>query len=214
MVKRAAGSFLIKPNPGAHAASKGFPLGYILRDLLHFTKTLDETKKLLNHNEVLVDGKRRKDLHFQAGLFDVVSIPKINGHYRLLLDQKGRIRLQEISAAESTIKICKVIGKTILPKKKVQYHLHDGKNLLTDTKAKVGDSLVLALPKLEIKEVLELKPGAIVFFTQGKHAGDLGKLKEIRNSEAVYLKGKEEISTAKEYLVVVGMEKTVIEIKN
>lgn len=214
IIDRQSRTFTIRPKAGAHALSEWMALGTIIRDELKLASTLAETRKVLTNNEILVDGKRRKEYRFIVGLFDVIKIPVTKQAYRLLLDNKGRIIIIPINETESNFKICKVTGKTALSGSKVQVNLHDGKNLITDTKVKTGDSLVITLPDYKIKEVLPLTIGASVFLTKGKHNGDLGKFKEIKGKEAIYIKDGEEVQTARSYLFVVGKEKPLIEIKN
>lgn len=214
IIDRQSNKFIIRPKPGTHALSEGMALGTIIRDELKLASTLAETKKVLVNNEILIDGKRRKEYRFIVGLFDVIKIPAAKQNYRILLDCKGRITIIPINESESHFKICKVIGKTALPGSKVQVNLHDGKNILTETKVKTGDSLIVTLPDYKIKEVLPLTAGASVFLTKGKHNGDLGKFKEIKGKEAVYIKNGEEVKTARSYLFVVGKDKPMIEIKN
>ncbi len=214
IINRKQNKFIVRPYPGAHSFEFGLPLGIILRDVLKFAASMSEVKKILNNEEVLVDGKKRKDHHFIVGLFDVLSFPKQKLHYRVLLDKKGRIIIVEIQESESKIKPCKVVGKTMLPKGKIQFNLHDGKNIISDQKANVGDSLILSLPSLKVEQVLVLQPGAIVFLQKGKHNGDVGALKEINGKEALYEKEGATIETAKNYLFVIGDKKQIIEIKN
>jgi small subunit ribosomal protein S4e len=214
VLDRQVRTFTIRPKAGAHALSEGISLGTIVRDQLKLASSLPETKKVLANNEILVDGKRRTEYRFMVGLFDVIKVPAIKHSYRIILDQKGRILLAQIPEAESNIKVCKVVGKSILPGKKLQINLHDGKNVLSDVKVNVGESVVVSLPDFKIKEVLHLTPGASVFLTQGKHHGDLGKFKEIKGNEAVYIKDDQPVQTAKKYLFVVGKDKPAIEIKN
>lgn len=210
IINRKENKFTIRPNPGAHSLANGLPLGLILRDKLKLASTTGEIKKILNNQEILVDGKRRKNHRLIVGLFDVVSIPLISKNYRLLVDTKGRLVLIEISAEESKIKISKAVGKTVLRGGKIQFNLHDGKNILTDKKAKVGDSFILSLPKLEIKKILPFKEGAHVFLIKGKHAGDAGILKTVKGVEATYSARDTNIDTAKEYFFVVGESKAEI----
>lgn len=213
MLNRKENKYTIRPKAGAHALNQGLSLGSILRDELKLASTLVETRKLLSNNEIFVDGKRRKEYRFIVGLFDVLKIPAQKLAYRFGIDEKGRPNMYSITAAESEMKICKVTGKTALGKNKIQLNLHDGKNIISAETVKVGDSVVISLPSLEIKEVLPLKPGAVVFLTQGKHRGDIGIFKEFKSEEAVYTKDKEEVNTAKKYLFVVGKDKKpVIEI--
>lgn len=203
-VDRKANTFIVRPNPGAHSLENGLPLGVLLRDNLAVASTMGEVKKLLNNKEVLVDGKRRKDHSFMVGLFDVLSVPELKKYYRLTLDRKGRLQLVEISAHESSLKLGKVVGKTVVKNGKMQFNLHDGRNVLADVKANVGDTFVVTLPQASIKKVLPLKKGAKVFLTKGKHAGNIGLLKEIKGDEATYSVDNIDIETAKGYLFVVG----------
>lgn len=203
-------TFILRPNPGAHCLEQGMPLGLIIRDLLHLTKTMAEAKKIIHSKEILVDGVRRLDHRFIVGLFDVLTISPLKKNYRMLLDAKGRLVVNEISAAESAIKLCKVVGKSVLPGGQIQYHLHDGKNLVIKGQAHIGDTFVLSLPAFQMKEILSLKPGATVFLIKGRHSGDTGILKSIKGSEAMYTASEQEIDTLKEYLFVVGSGKPMI----
>ncbi len=211
-VDRKANIFIVRPNPGAHSLENGLPLGVLLRDNLALASTMGEAKKLLNNKEVLVDGKRRKDHSFMVGLFDVLAVPELNKQYRLVMDRKGRLVLSEISAQEGMVKLSKVVGKTMMKGKKIQFNLHDGRNILSNDTANVGDTLVLALPQASVKKVLSLKKGAMVFLTKGKHAGGTGVLKEIKGNEATYSAEGEDVETAKEYLFVVGDKDTEIKL--
>ena len=142
----------ITANPGAHALDSGLPLGILLRDNLGLASTMGEVKKLLNNKEVLVDGKRRRDHGFLVGLFDVLSIPESKKYYRMVLDKKGRLALKEISAQESSVKLEKVVGKTMLSSGKIQFNLHDGRNMVSTTAANVGDSFLVMLPEAKLKK--------------------------------------------------------------
>lgn len=203
--------FTIKPSPGAHAKEMGLPLGIILRDILKLATTVSEAKKILNNKQVLVDGCRKKDHRLNVGLFDVLTITELGKHYRMYLDAKGFLGLKEVNVKESTLKVSKVVGKTILPKGKVQYHLYDGKNIISTEKIKVGDSVVLDLP-LTIKKVLPLKAGMLVFLTKGKHCGDVGVLKHIKGDQAVYTVDGKDVETAKAYLFVVGEKESAMQL--
>ncbi len=209
-MNRKGSTFIAKPHPGPHAQHLALPLVMVVRDMLHYAATAAETKKLLHHQELFVDGLRRHDIHFPVGLFDVISWKEINTYYRLVLDTKGRICCRKITVEEAGIKPCQILGKKILPGGKVQYQFHDGKTIISARQARVGDSMVLALPSLEVKEVLPLKKGAAVFLTQGKHSGEIGIVQEIKGKEATFSLHQKEIGTVKKYLFVVGDTKPVI----
>ena len=210
-INRQENTFVIRPTASGHQLGSGLPLGVILRDFLKLVNTTSEVKKLLNRSAVLVDGTRVKDYRQQVGMFDLLRVEKINKTYRVVFDQKGRINLREVEA-NSTLKPRKIIGKTLLPGGKVQYNLYDGRNLIADLKAQVGDSLLMDVAKGEVKEVLPLAKGAAVFLIHGKHSGSVGTLKEVKGKEAVYIQEGKEVGTLKEYLFVVGKHKPMIEV--
>lgn len=211
-INRKKNKFITRPNPGAHIFEQGLPLGIIVRDMLKLASTMGEVKKVLANNVVLVDGRRRIDHRYVVGLFDTLVIPKLNLYYRMLLSKKGQLIVIAIESNESNIKVCKIIGKKMVTKGRVQLNLHDGKNVLAKIEAKVGDSLVLSLPKLEIKTVLPLKLGSTVFLSKGKHIGDVGTLKDVKGKEARYTAQGKEVETAKSYLFVIGGKEPVIKI--
>src|SRR3989338_998866 len=203
-VPRKTNVFTLRPSPGAHSLSYGMPLGLLLRDELKLASTMGEARKIVNNKEVLVDGVARTDHRFIVGLFDVLSVPKFKKQYRMLLDKKGRLTLREINAKEAALKLARVVGKTALKGGKIQFNLHDGRNLVSDAKAKVGDTFVISLPAVSVTKILPVKKGSKVFLIKGKHAGDVGVLKEIKGMEATYTVDGADIDTAKDYLFVVG----------
>lgn len=211
-INRKETKFSLRPKPGPHPMDLSLPLGIVLRDFLKYAQSVSEAKKILNNNQVLVDGKRRTDYRLPVGLFDVLSFPGIKKDYRMLLDRKGRLGLKEIDAKESNFKPCKITGKTVLPKNQLQLNLSDGRNILTDKKCNVGDTVIITLPDQKIKEIFELKKDAFVFLIKGKHAGDSGLLQEVKNKRAVYQKDKQDIETLKKYLFALGDKKPVIDI--
>ena len=196
--------FTIRPNPGAHSLEYGLPLGLLLRDELKIASTTSEVRKIVNSKEVLVDGVARTDHRFMVGLFDVLSVPKLKKQYRMLLDKKGRLTLREINTKEAALKLVKVVGKNALKGGKIQFNLHDGRNIVSDAKAKVGDTFVISLPVVSVTKILSVKKGSKVFLIKGKHAGDVGVLKEIKGMEATYTVDGADVDTAKDYLFVVG----------
>ncbi len=204
ILDRKANIFTVHPTSSGHPLQMSLPLGIIIRDVLRLTNTMKETQKLLNSTEVLVDHRRRKDYHLAVGLFDVLRIPALKKAYRVTLDRKGRVIVKEINGADQELKPCKVTGKSLLRAGKIQYHLHDGKNIITEKTAKVGDTLLMALPQFQIKEVLQFKPGMLVFFTSGKHSGDVGELKQVKGNTVTYTSKGNDIETAKAYAFVLG----------
>ncbi|MEK6939870.1 MAG: 30S ribosomal protein S4e [Nanoarchaeota archaeon] len=203
-VPRKTKVFTLRPSPGAHSLEFGMPLGLLLRDELKLASTMSEARKIVNSKEVLVDGLARNDHRFMVGLFDVLSVPKLKKQYRMLLDKKGRLRLAEINAKEASVKLAKIVGKTALKGGKIQFNLHDGRNIVSDAKAQVGDTFLVHVPDAKVAKIFPAKKGSKVFLIKGKHAGDVGVLKEIKGVEATYTVDGADVDTAKEYLFVVG----------
>lgn len=212
-IKRKGIKFVMRPRPGPHPISNSFPLGLLLRDLLKFAKTTRELRYILNKKIVLVDGLQRKDKNFPVGLFDVITFPDTDESYRVIFNKKGKIEL--IKDKINNIKLCKIIGKKKI-KGKIQVNLNDGKNILVvEDKYKVGDSLLISIPKFEIKDHIKLEQGNLVCLIGGKHIGDLGKIEGVKEDKVIY-KNEEGIliETLKQYAFPIGKDKPLIKIKH
>ena len=193
----------MRPNPGAHKFELGMPLGVVLRDHIKLASTMSEVEKMLNNNEILVDGKRKNDRREIVGLFDIIAVPLLKKYFTIEMDVKGRLILSEVDEKNANIKICKVTGKKVLKGKKVQLNLYDGKNILTDKDVKVGDSVIFNVEKRQIEKILPLKEGAEILLTKGKHAGSTGKLESLKGDTAIYVNNEgEKIETTKKYLYI------------
>jgi len=179
---RKTSTFILRPHPGSHSMDMGLPIGVVLRDVLKVTTTLAEAQKLLNNNVILVDGRRVKDRRHMYGLYDILQLgDKI---YRMELDAKGRLIVKEAQA--STVKIAEVVGKTAVKGGKIQFRLFDGKTVLSDVKASIGDSVKYNIESRKIESVLPCKEGASMFLLRGKHAGDNGTLTKIEGNTVYY----------------------------
>jgi len=170
------------PRKGTAYVVKGsertMPLLTIIRDLLGVVKTKKEAKNLMNASEIFVDSMPRKEVAYAVNLFSVVSLPKIKKFYRLELN-KDKLAIVEIKEKESEIKPCKIIGKKTLKGNKQQINLIDGRNVLSNEKMKVNDSVLINLRENKIVKYLPLEKGAAVIIIGGKNIGSAGKISEI-----------------------------------
>jgi len=209
-IKRRGLIFILRPNPGPHPIKLGLPLNSILRDMLGIAKNSREVKKILHDTEVLVDSIRRKELKFPVGIMDVIELKKSNEYFRVILE-KGKIKLISIDKKEAGIKPCRIIGKSKV-KGKTQLNLYDGKNILIEKdEYKVGDTIVIGLPKQDIKEHIKLEKGCFICLIGGKHSGDIGKIEDITSNKITYKSEKGEvIETLKKYVFVIGKDKPVV----
>lgn len=206
--------WIAKVNPGAHSADEGMPLVLVIREVLRYANTAREARQILNNKAVLVDGIRRKDLKFNVGLMDIISMPELKESYRISLDERRRLNLVKIDEKEAGLKLCRINGKGMF-RGKIELRLSDGRTILISGKSeyKVGDSLVIEIPKQKIAEHLKLENGSYVMLTDGKRIGSTGNIEEIKGSLVKIKSGKEEFDTLKKYCFVAGKQKPVLTIR-
>jgi small subunit ribosomal protein S4e len=195
--------------PGPHPAKHAIPLGVLVRDVLKIAPTLREVRSIITGRMLEVDGTVRTDEKFPVGLMDVVSFPKGNKHFRMMVDGKGRLIPHEIGKEQAAVKILRVVRKHTVPGGKLSITFHDGRNMLADNHIRVGDSVIVTLPKVALKTHLKRDKGSRCLVMEGKHAGSVVKLKEIierkggKPSEALVQDKSEEFITVAKYLFVV-----------
>lgn len=202
--------YIARPLPGTHRLLDSITLNTLLKDVINHATTTKEVKNILNENKILVDGIVRKDYRFPIGLMDIISIPNFNEYY-IVLYRNGKLSAVPISKSDSDSKTCKIIGKKILKKGRLQLNLYDGKNISVDKNIyHVGDSIVLS--NKTIKKHLKLEKGALVYLTEGKHQGTVGTLQELQHfhglaKDRVILNvNSKKIVTRKDYTFVIDKE--------
>jgi len=212
-IARKAHKWVVTSRPGPHKTC--MPLAIILRDVLKLGDNIKEVKHMLNDGQVLVDGVVRRDHRFPVGIFDVISIPAVKKHYRMLFDSKGRFTL--IPIKDPNLKLCRVNDKTVVRGGKIQLNLHDGSNVIATNECRPGDSIVLELPQRKIKQHLERKPGNLAIIIGGRHLGEVGTIKELRllrssQPNMVAMESDKEFEVIEDYVCVVGVKKPAIEL--
>ena len=226
-IARKEATFITRPNPGSQSLDMTLPLSEIMR-----TAGLAETSKeinfILRKNPVLVNGKRRWDRRFGVGFMDIVSVPDIKKHFMLTFDRKGRLVTLPIEEKNATTKLTQVrststvhlfhakkgakagTGKSASKSHKLQLHLVDGRNMLTDKPVAAGTTVVVDFAKNAITATHPVEPKAHVVLTAGKHRGTQGVIESIEG-DFVTVKTKDAtISTKKSYAFVLGELATVV----
>src|SRR3989344_4379134 len=207
-IARKGPDWVVKPIPGKHKILESISLLALLRDRLHLAENSRQAKKLLINGEVLIDGLKPKKLGMPVGLMDVVSLPTLHKNYRVVI-AKGVLNLREISEEHAKTKYCRINGKKISKKGKVQLNLHDSRSVLIEKEEDrfaTGDTLLIAIPKQAIKGFLKMEKGAKCLVFKGKHAGATGELDEVLEragsmaSNARINVGGESVTTLKDYL--------------
>lgn len=205
--------FILRPDSGPHNLKNSISLNFLLIELLKIAKIKKETTYILHNKEVLVDGKRRKNISFPVGLFDTVCFKDTKKNYRIVIDNKGKFKIIEIDEKEASLKLCKIIGKNLV-KGKVQLNLFDGRSLLVEKgDYSVGDTVIIDPAKKELKDQMKLEKGNTILLIGGKHVGGLGTVEDVVGNKIIYkIKSNEVHETSKKYAFVVGKDKPKIKI--
>ena len=216
-VKRKSSQFILSPRPGPYSKSKCYPLGIVLRDVLHLSSTSNETKQILNSGQIKVDGIIRRDIRFGVGIMDVIEIPSSGKAYRLI--PKGSELLVPVETKENNLKLLKITSKTSVKGGKIQFGFHDGKSLITEnTDMKVGDVCLVTLPDLKINKHINFDVGCFVLVVQGENAGKIGRVEEIKNGmfslpkRVVLTFDEKTVELPVELIMPVGLDKPLLEV--
>jgi len=207
-IQRKAHKWAVKASPGPHSGLKSIPLLLVIRDVMKLANSSKEAKKILHDGNILVDGVIRRDYKFPAGVFDVITIPKVDLSYRVFLDAKQRLSLRKISDPE--VKLCKITDKTIVRGGNTQLNLHDGSNIVSDEFSyHTSDSVILSLPERKVVKHLTYKPGSLALVIGGAHSGELATIEDIRKTRGAMpnmtsLQSSYGFETIEDYVFVIG----------
>lgn len=201
-ITRKGTTFVVRPNFGLN---NGIPILIALRDVLKIAKNKKEVKKAIFEKKITLNDAPVISEKNSMMLFDKLGIIPLKKFYKLNLTDKGKFDLEEVSEDLSKKKIAKIIGKKTLKKKKIQINLSDGRNYLSTSQAKVGDSVVCNFKEKKILKVLPLKEKANVIIVAGKHSGKRGTIEKI-NGERKMVEvncGKDKINALIKQIMVV-----------
>ena len=213
-IKKKANVWTTKPSPGAHPEENSMPAVIILRDLIGVCDTAREAKRIIGNREVLVDGKPVKSPKEPVGIMDVISIPKMNVHYRILLTDKGKLTATKIAEDRSTWTLCRIEGKTILKGGKYQINMSGGRNIILDKdEYKTGDTLKINFGDQKVLAHYGLVAGASAMIIEGVHAGKAETVSEYlitKSNGANVVKFEGGAETVKKNVFVIGGKKPEI----
>ena len=207
-IQRKTHKWAVKASPGPHSGLKSIPLLLVIRDVMKLANSSREAKKILHDGNILVDGVVRRDYKFPVGVFDVITIPKIDLSYRVFLDEKQRLSLRKISDPE--VKLCKITDKTIVKGGNTQLNLHDGSNIVSDEYSyHSSDSVILTLPERKVVKHITYKPGSLALVIGGAHSGELATIEDIRKTQGAMpnmtsLHSSYGFETIEDYVFVIG----------
>lgn len=205
--------YITRPIAGAHSLNMGISLNILVRDLLKLANTAKEVKSILNNEELIINGKTRKEPKYMVGFMDIISLPKLKKAYRIILNKKGKLVPVQIEEKEADIKLAKINNKIKIKGNKIQLNLSDGTNFLIEKDDfKTGSTVLISLKEGKIIDKIELKKGVSVMLTGGKHLGKIGTIESIDGENVSYKEGKESHLTLKKYAFVVGNDNPIITI--
>jgi small subunit ribosomal protein S4e len=216
-IRRKESQFVIRPKPGPHPKQRAYPLGMVLRDVLNVAGTRHEADRILKAGNVKVDGIVRRDPNFAVGLMDVVELA-MGQTYRMVPKKSALISPIAIEDAEKGIKLVRITSKTSVRENKIQYGFHDSKTLLSDQKLKVGDTCVIDLPEVNIKNNIAFEKGCTVLITSGENAGRLGRIEEIKDGifslpkRALVSFDDKSVELPVEMVMAIGTDRPVIKV--
>ncbi len=216
-IKRKEGQFVMRIKPGPHARRKAYPLGTVLRDVLKIASTGHEVSRILKGGKVKVDGVIRKDPNFAVGLMDVVE-PTTGRPYRMCPKDSVLLTPIPIEDAEKVLKLVKITNKTLIKGKKIQYGFHDSKTLISDLDLNVGDTCVISLPEVQIKDRIAFEKGSTAIIITGENAGAIGNVKDIQDGifslpkRALVSFEDKSVELPVEMVMVVGTDRPVLKV--
>lgn len=210
-INRKENTFITRPLPSGHKMENSLPVSIILKDILKVGKTTREIKHIITHNNVIVNGRRIKDIKASVGFMDVLEIKETNGCYRMILGKNKKLNLIEIGGNDKNLILMKVIKKTLLKKKKMQLNFSNGYNILGEKKdigdVKMGDVVVYDFNSRKIVDMFRMEKGSTLFLTGGKHTGEIVKLEGIKDDSIIFkTKDNEVYETSLEYGFLVGRD--------
>ncbi|MBI4016052.1 MAG: 30S ribosomal protein S4e [Candidatus Aenigmarchaeota archaeon] len=189
---------------GSHKLENSIALITFIRDYLKLADTAKEAKRIIKSGDVFVDGKVERDQNTGLGLFTTLEIEKAGIYKRFT---HPTLPTEDIQKNDTKKKVCKIIGKKVLKGGKLQYNLHDGRNIISEKGNSVNDSLLIELPSQKVLEVLKFDVGANVFVTKGTNLGSIGRVKKVQRGlfNRLWIEvGKKEMEIPFDGFIVVG----------
>lgn len=218
-IKRKGLKWVARPIPGPHNAKQAMPLVVWLKETLTLATTSKNIKTMLNAGEIKINSKVAKEPNFPIGIFDIISVEKLNKHYRVLVDQNGKLRLIEIPKSESKTIPLKITNKTTTKGGKQQISFNNGWTIFADKNFSVGDCVLFDVELKRVKSHFKPTAGHVVYVLSGEHANQTAELKSIK-LEGVLRKKKivvlstdtETFETSLDKIFIMGKEASEIKL--
>lgn len=174
--------------------SNSVALVIAIRDMLKLANTSKEVKGMIHNKKIKINGRLAKNLKDPVTLFSIIGADK---DYLLTLLPTGRFEFKETKDKDRKLKI---VTKTIVKNKAMQYTLHDGTNVVSDKEFMVGDTLVLNHENKIVKHI-GIAKGKEVFALSGSYIGKHGKVEEITGKKLTIKFEKENVVLDNEQVI-------------
>ena len=210
--------FVVATRPGPHPRLRSIPSAVFLRDMLKVVYTLREAKAAIYGGGVKVDGVIRKSLHYGIGLMDVVELSNTDGAYRMVPIGGKLLQPLPIPKEEAGKKLAKVTSKVTIHGGRTALGFHDGRTLITDIDAKVGDSCLLEVPGQKVLDIIPLQAGCRVLVIKGANAGEAGLVESvipgtfILPRRIVVSLGSRSIEIPTDAVIAIGQKEPVVQV--
>ncbi|PSG98823.1 MAG: hypothetical protein BRC29_01710 [Nanohaloarchaea archaeon SW_7_43_1] len=182
---------------GSRSKEDAIPVVVLLRDILEYADNEKEAKEIVKNGDLKRNGDTIRDVKEGIGILDVVEIPETEETYRAVRDGKY---LKFIPVGDSKV-AAKIENKDVKGDRFI-YRLHNGENYSTKDEYSTGNTLIFNSGVTEV----ELEEGSEALVVQGKHAGDVAEVKEMRTEgmqNTAIIKNDREFETDLENLVAV-----------
>lgn len=176
--------------------TNGVPVVIALRDMLKLARNAKEVQSMVNQKLLKINNREVKDIHESIVILNHLTADKT---YRLILNPQNRFTFEE---TKEKTRPCKIIGKKLIGKNKIQINLHDGTNIISKEKLNVQDTVYLD-EKNKITKHVQLENGKPCFVISGKHQGNHGTIEDIHDNIAkVKLKEEHSVSEIEKRRVI------------
>jgi len=138
--------------------------------------------------------------------------------YRIVPKDSVLLTAIAIDKSEGTVKLAKITSKSTIKGKKLQYGFHDGKTMITNQKFNVGDSCLIQLPEVQVKNHIAFEKSTIALIILGDNAGRIGKIENIQDgifslpTRALISYDDKSVEMPVEMVMAVGSDKPVIKV--
>lgn len=173
-VHRKGDIYVTKPNAGRHTLKSSIALVTLLKKLSLASRNVD-AERIIRSGSIHVNSRAIKEPNYPIGLNDAIEIAGEDKYYKIGINNRGQIAVDETKKPNYDSMLFKVTGKYRAKGNAIMLRLHDGRVVKGNADVKINDSVTVDL-KDKVTKVLKLGDGAQCMVVDGVHAGTSGKI--------------------------------------